>query len=179
MLLVITLGPLPLLPSYSCSLLTECLCVQGSGLCLALCLCTAAHLQQSFFLCAGEWVLPCTVPLHSCSLSTEFLSVCRGVDSAWCCCSLPTEFPCVQGSGFCLVLLSSHAESFFKLAEAAEQIQIQLKQPGVSQVCHSSPLACVLGCLSPPPLSPCYPTCCWVLELSDPQLPFSVITTVI
>ena len=43
----------------------------------------------------------------------------------------------VQASGFCLVLLSSHVESFFKLAEAAEQVQRQLKQPGVSQVCHS------------------------------------------
>lgn len=44
---------------------------------------------------------------------------------------------CVQASGFCLVLLSSQAESFFQLAEAAKQIQRQLKQPGVSQVCNS------------------------------------------
>ena len=44
----------------------------------------------------------------------------------------------VQSSGFCLVLLSSHAESFFRLAEAAKQIQLQLKQPGVSQVWNPS-----------------------------------------
>jgi len=32
------------------------------------------------------------------------------------------------------VLLSSQAESFFKLADAAQQVHRQLKQPGVLQV---------------------------------------------
>ncbi|KAL0035669.1 hypothetical protein WJX79_007044 [Trebouxia sp. C0005] len=35
--------------------------------------------------------------------------------------------------GVCLVLLSSQAESFFKLADAAQQVHRQLKQPGVLQ----------------------------------------------
>lgn len=41
----------------------------------------------------------------------------------------------MQASGFCLVLLSPQQESFFKLAEAAQEVHRQLKQPGVSQVC--------------------------------------------
>ena len=54
----------------------------------------------------------------------------------------------LQASGFCLVLLSPHADSFFKLAEAAQEIDRQLKQPGVSQVCP-----CIL------PSDPAIPRC--------------------
>ncbi len=41
----------------------------------------------------------------------------------------------LQGGGLCLVLLSSEAESFFKLADAAQEVHRQLKQCGVLQVC--------------------------------------------
>ncbi|KAL3136443.1 hypothetical protein ABBQ38_005698 [Trebouxia sp. C0009 RCD-2024] len=43
-----------------------------------------------------------------------------------------------EASGLCLVLLSPHPESFFKLAEAAQEIRRQLKQPGVSQAVIST-----------------------------------------
>ena len=41
----------------------------------------------------------------------------------------------MQEAGVCMVLLSAQAESFFALAEAAQDLEKQLSHTGILQVC--------------------------------------------